>query len=760
MARAVLLLLCGHVWSAWRGPWLWRAEALHVSCWSEDISWESCCSPAKTVAAAACFDKTMFTARECCGAAAAVLFPEASIAKKNIAYEAAAAVHPSYTEEQQQWEKKNLLSSTVRILRSETIGGIGDVVLHDFKGGEQFATNYRDYAAKAGRHDPYGLQERRGLGEWQVALDIGANLGLIAILLAKRAHRSARVYAMEAHPVIYRYLLWNLRDNNVTSLVWPIWAGGCDAKFGPSVSLWPWWAPSKGLKDNFAALSGLQAPERISTRIRVPCLSLQSLMTFLKIRRVAFLKVDCEGCEWSFLGGDRGKFLARAVQEGRIERIVGELHEAGRFRQGIRGGIRARSRSLMLRAICEKSAQQRGGQGGSSCNAEMERCDVFYPLCQSPVRRRISALAAEIGVLRRAPTASRARRTMRLARSWRPAKPEKEHESAQASLSWAYRTAEKLNQMWWSKLRVSRSRRNVFARAGGALLARTASALCDGGALCLAQVGSRAAELLRRGAANRAADSFVSSLRPFVPWASEWQTPARYIRGLLPIPVWTKEELQTRAPDSAVSRIATALEDGFPRIMEDFARIRKRRVWPASYGPELIEDPRNWSKVLLYDGDLLGAPPPGFPGEPYKRRELHAGLCRRFAPNTCEILQDLVPGLKHPGLPYLQPDFEQVAFFHLAPGNRIEFHHASSNGRLGIHLCLTGCGGRAYLQVGPRRLHWRLGKVHVFDDSFLHMVNNPADDRWILHVFAAHPELDSPDKFRATILEQGRLWPH
>jgi len=173
----------------------------------------------------------------------------------------------------------------------------------------------------------------------------------------------------------------------------------------------------------------------------------------------------------------------------------------------------------------------------------------------------------------------------------------------------------------------------------------------------------------------------------------------------------------------------------------------------------LIRRPQNWSKVLLYDGDLGGAPPPGFAGQPYRKRELHAGLCATYAKHTCEILKDLLPGLKHPDLPYLQPDHEQVAFFRLAAGSRIAFHQASQNARLTIHLCLHGCGGESRIQIGMKSLRWELGKVHVFDDSFLHRVRiDPRKERWILHVMTTHPGMDTPAKFEEA-MHGGRLWP-
>lgn len=52
-------------------------------------------------------------------------------------------------------------------------------------------------------------------------LDVGANLGFHSILLALNVPQS-RVFAVEANPLLFRLLLWNIRLNNMTERVWPL----------------------------------------------------------------------------------------------------------------------------------------------------------------------------------------------------------------------------------------------------------------------------------------------------------------------------------------------------------------------------------------------------------------------------------------------------------------------------------------------------------------------------------------------------------
>jgi len=281
--------------------------------------------------------------------------------------------------------------------------------------------------------------------------------------------------------------------------------------------------------------------------------------------------------------------------------------------------------------------------------------------------------------------------------------------------------------------------------------------LCSSNAACISPLLSRAIEVLCRAGAWAAATRLFRAAGAVTPWVDAWQTPPRYVTGVHARPVWGLAELHEEGT-SAAAEIMQALQDGFPRILEDLERIRRQR-WPPAYGPELIRRPWNWTKVLLYDGDLGGAPPASMPGQRYESRKLHAGLCATFAPRTCEILHKLLPGFRYPNLPYLQPDHEQVAFFHLAAGSKIAFHRAMQNARLTMHLCLSGCGGRSQIQVGPHVLRWQRGKVIAFDDSYLHRVSiDPHKGRWILHVMAVHPNVETPAKMQQA-MNAGRVWP-
>ena len=96
----------------------------------------------------------------------------------------------------------------------------------------------------------------------------------------------------------------------------------------------------------------------------------------------------------------------------------------------------------------------------------------------------------------------------------------------------------------------------------------------------------------------------------------------------------------------------------------------------------------------------------------------------------------------------------EICFSILRPRTRIEPHHGVTNARVVIHIPFRvppGC----YLELlGVGRHHWREGEPLVFDDTFEHAAENPADTpRGILLMDSWHPELTPPERaaFRAII---------
>ena len=75
---------------------------------------------------------------------------------------------------------------------------------------------FRKFAA-GNNSDPYALKSlglEGNLHPSPIFIDVGANLGLVSISLAKQ-WPFARILALEPAPATFRYLLWNLKENQV-----------------------------------------------------------------------------------------------------------------------------------------------------------------------------------------------------------------------------------------------------------------------------------------------------------------------------------------------------------------------------------------------------------------------------------------------------------------------------------------------------------------------------------------------------------------
>ncbi len=119
---------------------------------------------------------------------------------------------------------------------------------------------------------------------------------------------------------------------------------------------------------------------------------------------------------------------------------------------------------------------------------------------------------------------------------------------------------------------------------------------------------------------------------------------------------------------------------------------------------------------------------------------------RRF-PYTSAVLDSL-------DLCRIDGQAPEVCFSILRPHTRIEPHHGVTNARVVIHIPFQVPPGCHLELTGVGRHHWREGEPLVFDDTFEHSAENPADrPRGILLMDAWHPELTPPERaaFRAII---------
>ncbi len=129
-----------------------------------------------------------------------------------------------------------------------------------------------------------------------VVYDVGANLGIYSIQLARRCGPGGYVYCFEANPVCVHYLRANLSLNGLDNAeILPValldYTGqtGFTLNYGNS---------NLGLSEG----SGLFV-SKVGHRIDVPCFELDTLVEGFGLRRPDLIKVDIEGAESRAVAG-------------------------------------------------------------------------------------------------------------------------------------------------------------------------------------------------------------------------------------------------------------------------------------------------------------------------------------------------------------------------------------------------------------------------------------------------------------------------
>jgi aspartyl/asparaginyl beta-hydroxylase (cupin superfamily) len=100
---------------------------------------------------------------------------------------------------------------------------------------------------------------------------------------------------------------------------------------------------------------------------------------------------------------------------------------------------------------------------------------------------------------------------------------------------------------------------------------------------------------------------------------------------------------------------------------------------------------------------------------------------------ACPVTSSLLAQIPHNGL--------HVCFSAIEPGGSLHPHTGPTNTSLTAHLGLAGCDSSSLIVAG-QVVHYREGEVLVFDDSFVHHVENTGSDvRYTLMITFWHPSL-------------------
>eukprot|EP00928_Gymnodinium_smaydae_P015576 TRINITY_DN15769_c0_g1_i1.p1 TRINITY_DN15769_c0_g1~~TRINITY_DN15769_c0_g1_i1.p1 ORF type:complete len:429 (-),score=67.52 TRINITY_DN15769_c0_g1_i1:38-1252(-) len=335
-----------------------------IYCWKQGHSRDDCCGHGASAAAAAlCFD-SIYTWRECCGADGwARLFPTAqpeapswglpptwvSGSKNGLAdKELLRKRHPSFSRAQREWEVEMQNSSKVL---SRTIFGINLRFFMFKRSDSDFEESLQELQDDEYRLLNVGPPSATGAEDSSpLVVDIGASIGILAVLLA-RLWPTTRVVAVEAAPANYRYLLWNLRVNGVADRVWPmnVAIGGA-----PLAARSFYYSPTYP-RTSQATMLGSSAPDDEvqdaqkpengddswrggwvdwQARFEVEQLTFAELLGSLDLRGVLhYLKVDCEGCEWDIFAPPSWPRLRHRARHIAVELHRWALDDSGASRQ-------------------------------------------------------------------------------------------------------------------------------------------------------------------------------------------------------------------------------------------------------------------------------------------------------------------------------------------------------------------------------------------------------------------------------------------
>jgi FkbM family methyltransferase len=154
----------------------------------------------------------------------------------------------------------------------------------------------------------------------ELAVDVGANIGYMSSILAKRVGSSGSVYAFEAHPEIFKELKHNVKrweqDNNINNISIQNLAVSDKSGF-----------LKLGVPEAFNQNRGISSivtdNDEIANKSSVLTVQASTLDEFLVDKNVGVLKIDVEGHEIQVLKG-----AENLLKTGRIRDCVFEEHNS------------------------------------------------------------------------------------------------------------------------------------------------------------------------------------------------------------------------------------------------------------------------------------------------------------------------------------------------------------------------------------------------------------------------------------------------
>ena len=151
-----------------------------------------------------------------------------------------------------------------------------------------------------------------------VVLDIGANVGSVSIMLAKK-HPFIKIYSYEAHPVNYQNLLKNIKENNISNIEafnYAVYSTDND-----SIDINLSYTNTGGSNSFIDPKSRPDIYSLEHSNVKVPTISLDSIIKNNNIKKIKLLKMDCEGAEFDIF--EHSNLIGKQIP---VENIGIEIH--------------------------------------------------------------------------------------------------------------------------------------------------------------------------------------------------------------------------------------------------------------------------------------------------------------------------------------------------------------------------------------------------------------------------------------------------
>lgn len=140
--------------------------------------------------------------------------------------------------------------------------------------------------------DEYGIR-KMNFEDGDIIIDIGANVGSVSLYIAKK-YPNVKIYSYEAHPINYKNLLRNIDCNGITNITAHNLAVSHTDNETVNITL----APSN--TGSSSIFKSLKTDNKL-LNFDVKTISLDTIVTANDIKKIKFLKIDCEGSEFDIL---------------------------------------------------------------------------------------------------------------------------------------------------------------------------------------------------------------------------------------------------------------------------------------------------------------------------------------------------------------------------------------------------------------------------------------------------------------------------